>query len=188
MGRSGQWDYRQRRRHQHLRAMTSGSMVSLAPVFIIVLLNLWWDTHCTGFFHSSDYGEASFRETCDRVAAWVEDYRLEHGHLPDSISARWVAKGGMDPWFCYKDTTKWDHQSFSYRHWGDSVFTIESPKWGRFLSTPELDGYLIQRWDYEADRMRVDTIPSRHKRPSTAHADYHTIRDDYQKNSEPSQA
>jgi hypothetical protein len=123
---------------------------------IMVLLGLWWNVHCTGFFWSLEYEEASFRETGDRIVTWVEEYQSEHGHLPDSIEAEWLTKDCYGEY--YIDTTKWDQVAFSYRHWSDSVYIIESDhQWMRFLSTPQFKGYLFCHWDEKTGEMKVDT-------------------------------
>ena len=154
------WDFRRRLRHRHLRKMSIGSMTGLAPVMMMVLLGLWWDVHSSGYFTSETYGEARFREICHKVATWAEDYRNEHGHLPDSIEVEGLFKGygkGI-----YVDTTKWKWEEIFYRHWDDSAYTIVSfSHHGRYLSTPEFVGYLFSRWDKESDSARVDTVPVR---------------------------
>lgn len=156
--RTRQWDLHRRRRRRQLRMMTMGNMIGLAPVMFMVLLGLWWDTHCTGFFWSNEYEEESFRKTGSKVVSWVEDYQSEYGHLPDSIEAEWLAKSWDGD--CYIDTTKWDKVAFTYRHWGDSVYIIESDhRRMRFLSAPEFEGHLFYHWDEETERMKVDTIP-----------------------------
>ena len=138
--------------------MATGSMIGLAPVMIMLLLGLWWDVHSIGFFSSEEYHEASFRETGDRVVAWVEAYRCEHGHLPDSLMVGGLmTSGGYD--VGYIDTTKWNCLGFYYFHWGDSVYAIELAHGiGRYLSTPVFEGYLFYRWDEEMNGIRVDTV------------------------------
>lgn len=157
MRRTGQWDSRRRRRHRHLRRMAMGNMLGLAPLMMMVLLGLWWDTHCTAHFQSEEYGEASFRETCDRVVSWIDDYRNEHGHLPDSLMAEGLVLYWADN--CYVDTTKWDQMEFKYYHEGDSAYSLVDicPRM-RCLSTPKFEGYLFHHWDEGTGQMRVDTV------------------------------
>lgn len=75
MGTRGLWDFRRRRRHGHLRAMATGGMAGMTPLMMMVLLGLWWDVHSAGFFYLEEHDEASFRETCERVA--TRDYRVD---------------------------------------------------------------------------------------------------------------
>ena len=159
--RRRQREMRRRRRHRQLRMMTMGNMIGLAPVMLMVVLGLWWDVHCTGFFWSYEYEEESFRKTGGKVVRWVEDYQSEYGHLPDSIDAEWLAKSWDGDYYMntYIDTTKWDNIAFTYRHWGDSAYIIVSDNQRmRFLSAPAFEGYLFYHWDEETDRMKVDTI------------------------------
>ena len=158
----GRWDFRRRLRHRHLRKMSIGSMAGLAPVMMMVLLGLWWAGNSTGYFQSEPYGETRFRETCDKVVFWIEHYRNEHGHLPDSIKVEGLFKNCNWGKGIYVDTTKWKWEEIFYRHWDDSAYTIVSfSHHGRFLSTPEFAGYLFSRWDKERDSARVDTVPVR---------------------------
>ena len=155
--RTRQWDLHRRRRRRQLRMINMGNMIGLAPVMFMVVLGLWWDVHCTGFFWSYEYEEESFRKTGSKVVKWVEDYQSEYGHLPDSIEAEWLEKGWIED--CYIDTTKWDNLAFFYRHWGDSVYIIVSDNQRmRFLSTPEFEGYLFYHWDEETEKMKADTV------------------------------
>lgn len=154
-----QWRKRKRR---YQRGLNMVNMASLALLTIFVLSGLWWDTHCTGYFCSSEYGKLRFMETCERVATWVDDYRKEKGHLPDTLNTGWLYLNREDyPWLCYYDTTMWDRMVFEYRHWGDSAYIIELLEWveGRFISAPEFEGYLFYRWDWAQDTLvGVDTV------------------------------
>lgn len=158
MGRIGRWDFRQRRKHSYLRQMAMGSMAGLFPVLMMVLIGLWWDVHCSGYFMSEEYKDARFRETAEKVATQVDAYRSEHGHLPDSLCVEGIIKCWWDE-ISYIDTTKWDWQEFIYQHWGDSAYTLISSNWrARFVSSPKFEGYVFHHWDKEVDSIRVDTV------------------------------
>ncbi|MBR1550059.1 MAG: hypothetical protein IJ634_05415 [Bacteroidales bacterium] len=138
--------------------MATGSMVGLAPLMMMVLLGLWWDTHCTAYFGSPENREASFMETSERVVMWVEAYQWEHGHLPDTLKTEWLYKDWDYDWYYY-DTTKWHWQEFVYHHWDDSAYIIASAnRRYRYISAPQFEGFLLRRWDEASDSERVDTV------------------------------
>ena len=158
-----QW---RKKRHRYQRRMAAGNLAWMALLTILVLLELWWDTHCTGYFFSPEYIKSCFMETSERVATWVDDYRSEKGHLPDTLNIGWLYLNRDDyPWVCYEDTTGWDWMPIEYLHWGDSAYSISYLRWWgyRFVSAPGFEGFLFFRWDEEKDTVsRVDTIYRRH--------------------------
>ena len=152
-----------KKRRGYQRRMATANRLGMALLTILVLLGLWWDTHCTGYFYSSEYEELSFLETSERVATWVDAYRREQGHLPDTLNTGWLYMERDNPWVFYVDTTRWDRMPIEYRHWGDSTYFIKSSRWNvqRFVSSPRFKGYLFYRWDWEEDSLiliRVDTV------------------------------
>lgn len=151
----GRWGFWRATLHGRLRRQALGSMAGLTPLMVMVLMGLWWDVHCTGYFFSEEYNEGCFREACDGVVAWVEDYRRENGHLPDSLAIDWLVP--YDGW-AYVDTTRWDRMVLHYRHWGDSVYKLVHDYWAWYVSSPEFKGYMFWRWDGEWDSVRVNTV------------------------------
>ena len=138
--------------------MATGSMAGLAPLMIMILLGLWWDTHCTAYFQSEEYQEASFMETSERVVMWVEAYQREHGRLPDTLNTEGLYKDWSYNSYYY-DTTKWDWLELEYRHWDDSAYIIVSSGWRyRYISASGFEGFLLRRWDEAGDSSRVDTV------------------------------
>ena len=139
-----------------------GSMLGLAPLIMMVILGLWWDLNSMSFFYSAEYEEASFRETCDRVAMWVDDYRREHSCLPDNLDAEGFVKGYGEN--RYIDTTKWDRVEFIYQH-DENSYKLESINdWLTFKSTPEFEGYVFFIcWERDeiTNEIRIDSIPRR---------------------------
>ena len=132
-------------------------MLGLFPVLMMVFLGLWWDVHCTGYFGSTEYMNKSFQETVEMVVPAIEDYRCEHGHLPDSLDG---VQGLVKNWRnSYIDTTRWDCMHIDYYHWGDSAYTlVRYGWWAKYLSAPNFEGYLFYHWDDDGDSVRVDTV------------------------------
>ena len=127
-------------------------MAGLTPVFLMIFIGLWWDTHCTGYFVSDEYFKARFVEVSQKVSAWIDDYRAEHGRLPDSLQIDGLERS---EWHENTYCVGMDYTSVSlyYIRWtDDDVYKLVSPD-GRahFISTPDSSWYLYQDWDFEAD-------------------------------------
>ena len=127
-------------------------MAGLTPVFLMVFIGLWWDTHCTGYFGSEQYCESRFTEVSQKVAVWIDNYRDMHGRLPDSLQIDWLTKGRWDE-NLYYDTEEYNRVEFWYRHRidDDAYKLVSSCGWHQFWSTPDSSWYLFRRWDAEGD-------------------------------------
>lgn len=145
MGRTGRWNFRRRRRHKYIRWMATGNMVRLFPAVLVVFINLWWDVHYTGYFCSEEYYDEAFFKTIEKVVSWIDAYKSERGHLPDTLYVAGLAE--VDWWRenTYSDTTSWRGTVFSYHHWDDSAYVLVSlDHRARFMSAPKLEGYIIR--------------------------------------------
>ena len=136
--------------------MATGSMLGLFPVLMMVFLGLWWDVHCTGYFKSEEYNDERFREMVERVAPQIEAYRIEHGHLPDTLEIEGLKRLDGNG---YIDTTRWDRMIIEYYYWVDSAYALVGYGWGeRYVSAPKFEGYVFCHWDEDGDSARVDTV------------------------------
>lgn len=144
--------FRNRHRHRHLRALSTGSMAGFFPVLLMVFVGLWWDTHCTGYFCSAEYQDSRFIDVSQSVAEWIDDYRREHGRLPDCLQIDWLVKSKWEENFYY-DVEDYNSVEFQYRCWSDeNMYKLVTPGGRRlFCSTPDSAWYVFNRWDAEAD-------------------------------------
>ena len=153
--------YRNRLRHKHLRALSTGSMLVLAPVFFMIFFGLWWDTHCTGYFGSYEYNDARFIEFTQKASEWVEDYRNQYGCLPDTLKVDCLRLDTLAvEWegAIYEDTSIWRWTSFRYRHDGTSYTFTERGGYRRFISTPDSALYVFRWWYWTGDSMACDIV------------------------------
>ena len=127
-------------------------MMGLFPVFLAVFIGLWWDTHCTGYLTSQEYCESRFVDVSQRVSAWIDDYRREHGCLPDSLQIDGLTKSEWEDGLYY-DTYDYNRVEFHYRCWhDDDAYKLVWPGgWLVFVSTPDSSWYVFRRWDAESD-------------------------------------
>ena len=144
--------FRNRHRHRHLRALSTGSMAGLFPVFLAVFIGLWWDTHYTGYFGSKEYRESRFIDVSQRVSAWIDDYKNEHGRLPDSLQIEWLIKSEWEE-NVYYDEEDYVDVCFHYRCWSDeNVYKLVSlGGWELFCLTLDSSWYVFRRWNVEGD-------------------------------------
>ncbi len=142
--------FRDRLRHKHLKNLSTGSMTGFFPLLLMVFIGLWWDTHCTGYFISDEYNEASFVKVSQKVSAWIDEYRSEHGRLPDSLQIDGLTKSRWEENFYYNEGG-YERVEFSYRHWEDAYKLVSSGGGSLFWSMPDSSGYVFRRWDADGD-------------------------------------
>ncbi len=144
--------FRNRLRHKHLKALSTGSMAGLTPVFLMIFIGLWWDTHCTGYFGSTEYYMPRFVEVSHHVSAWIDDYRAEHSCLPDSLQIDWLTASEWEE-NVYSEDRKYNSVSFRYVQCtdDDGYKLVDLDGRARFVSTSDSSWFSYCYWDFEAD-------------------------------------
>ncbi len=158
---NGRRRYRRRIRHKHLRGLATGSMLGFAPVFFMVFIGLWWDTHCTGYFTSEEFYESRFTEFSHKASVWVEDYRRQHGCLPDSLQIEGLERSRWEENLYYNSFEYICTEFYYIRRPNETYAFAEPGGWRWYVSTPDSSWFEFRRWDFKGDSSVVVVVPDR---------------------------